>query len=83
MKKQKKTCFLIKMSQISDSGSLRQKVRRCLELSGHSYLKRVVFLYNPDGYELICHKMKLDEAVDIVQNMSYFVPESYCELKEL
>ena len=79
--KQPKTCFIIKLSKITDSGELRAKVRRCIELSG--YKKKVSLIAHDLDYELVCYKANLDDAINLAVNLNWFVSEAFVEIMEL
>ena len=76
-----KTCFIVKISQITDSGEMRRRVLRAVELSG--YKKKVSLIAHPDDYELICYKSKLDEVIDLELDLNWLIPEGFVEIKEL
>ena len=76
-----KSCFIVKVSQISDSGEMRQKIRRVIELSG--YKKKAVLIAHPNDYEIICRKSTVDVVTDLAFYMNWLIPEGVVEIQEL
>ena len=76
-----KSCFIIKLSQIEDSGDMRRRVNRALELSG--YKKKVSLIAHQSDYELVCYKATLEEVIDLALDFNWLVSEAFVEIKEL
>ena len=80
--KEIKTCFLMKISQVKDTGTLRGKLERAIELSGYRK-RKIAILYHETDIELVCYKFYVSEMIDLLSKLNYLIPEGFIEFQEL